>query len=75
MVFAIWLKTKDKALKQIALPAWISGIFGVTEPAIYGVLLPRMKQFVLSCFAGSTCWSSNCYFWIKVSYNGRYGYF
>lgn len=49
VVFAIWLKTKDKKLKNLALPAWISGIFGVTEPAIYGVTLPRVKFFVISC--------------------------
>jgi PTS system beta-glucosides-specific IIC component len=53
MIFAMWLKTKDKTLKQIALPAWISGFFGVTEPAIYGILLPRMKHFVLSCLCGA----------------------
>lgn len=52
-VFAIWLKTKDKKLKAIALPAWISGIFGVTEPAIYGVTLPRVKQFVITCIGGA----------------------
>lgn len=53
MIFAMWLKTKDKTLKQIALPAWISGFFGVTEPAIYGILLPKMKHFVLSCLCGA----------------------
>lgn len=53
MIFAMWLKSKDKTLKQIALPAWISGFFGVTEPAIYGILLPRMKHFVLSCLCGA----------------------
>lgn len=53
VVFAIWLKTKDKTLKQIAFPAWISGIFGVTEPAIYGVTLPRIKMFVISCVGGA----------------------
>ncbi|WP_026890024.1 beta-glucoside-specific PTS transporter subunit IIABC [Lacrimispora aerotolerans] len=53
MIFAMWLKTKDKTLKQIALPAWISGFFGVTEPAIYGILLPRMKHFVISCLCGA----------------------
>lgn len=52
MIFAMWIKTKDKSLKQIAFPAWISGFFGVTEPAIYGILLPRMKQFILSCLCG-----------------------
>lgn len=48
-VLAIWLKTKNPKLKNIALPAWISGIFGVTEPAIYGVTLPNGKQFILTC--------------------------
>lgn len=52
-VLAIWLKTKNKKLKEVALPAWISGIFGITEPAIYGVTLPRMKQFVLTCVGGA----------------------
>lgn len=55
VVFAIWLKTKDKKLKNIALPAIISGIFGVTEPAIYGITLPRIKFFIISCIgAGLT---------------------
>lgn len=54
-VFAIWLKTKNVKLKDVALPAWISGIFGVTEPAIYGVTLPNGKQFILTCIgAGIT---------------------
>lgn len=52
-VFAIWLKTKDEKLKAVALPAWISGIFGVTEPAIYGITLPRVQQFVITCIGGA----------------------
>ena len=52
-VFAIWMKTKDKKLKALALPSWISGIFGVTEPAIYGITLPRVKQFVITCIGGA----------------------
>lgn len=53
VVFAVWLKTKDKKLKSITLPAWISGIFGVTEPAIYGVTLPRIPLFIISCVGGA----------------------
>lgn len=53
VVFAIWLKTKDKKLKGQSLPAWISGIFGVTEPAIYGITLPRMNMFVISCIGSA----------------------
>ena len=48
-VIAIWVKTKNKKLKDVAFPAWISGIFGVTEPAIYGVTLPNGYQFWLTC--------------------------
>lgn len=53
VVLGIYLKTKDENLKSIALPAFLSGIFGVTEPAIYGVTLPRMKFFILSCLGAS----------------------
>lgn len=52
VVLAIFLKTKDKKLKEMALPNFISGIFGVTEPAIYSILLPLKKPFIISCIAG-----------------------
>lgn len=53
VVLAIILKTKDEKTKKVAIPAFISGIFGVTEPAIYGVTLPKKKPFVYSCIAGA----------------------
>lgn len=52
VVLAIFIKTKDKKLKEMALPNFISGIFGVTEPAIYGILLPLKKPLVISCISG-----------------------
>lgn len=55
VVMGIWARTKDKSLKDVALPAWISGWFGVTEPAIYGITLPRMKYFVISCVIAALC--------------------
>ncbi len=75
MVFAIWLKTKDKALKQIALPAWVSGFFGVTEPAIYGVLLPRIEQFILSCFCGAIAGAMTAFFGLKYHIMAGMGIF
>lgn len=36
----------------MCLPNFISGIFGVTEPAIYGITLPLKKPFIISCIAG-----------------------
>ncbi|HDX9579701.1 TPA: PTS glucose transporter subunit IIA [Bacillus pseudomycoides] len=52
-VLAVWLKTKQQKLKTLSIPAFISGIFGVTEPAIYGVTLPLKKPFIMSCIAGA----------------------
>ncbi|TXC85654.1 PTS beta-glucoside transporter subunit IIABC [Metabacillus litoralis] len=50
-VLAVWIKTKQQKLKTLSIPAFISGIFGVTEPAIYGITLPLKKPFIYSCIA------------------------
>ncbi|MEK4915012.1 beta-glucoside-specific PTS transporter subunit IIABC [Bacillus sp. FSL E2-8887] len=52
-VLAVWLKTKQQKLKSLSIPAFISGIFGVTEPAIYGITLPLKKPFIMSCIGGA----------------------
>lgn len=53
VVLAILLKSKSKKMKEMALPSFISGIFGVTEPAIYGITLPMKKPFIVSCIVGA----------------------
>ncbi|MGG4218655.1 beta-glucoside-specific PTS transporter subunit IIABC [Paenibacillus jamilae] len=53
VVLAILFKTKNVKLRSLSIPAVISGIFGVTEPAIYGITLPRKKPFILSCIASA----------------------
>lgn len=53
VVIAMLIKTKDRNLKNLCFPAAISGIFGVTEPAIYGITLPRKKPFIISCIASA----------------------
>ncbi|WP_192457137.1 beta-glucoside-specific PTS transporter subunit IIABC [Musicola keenii] len=50
--FAIALKTKDKTLKSTALSAAISALFGITEPALYGVTLLN-KKALYSVMTGS----------------------
>ncbi len=52
-IIAIFLKTKEAKVKQLSIPAMISGLFGVTEPAIYGITLPMKRPFQLSCVAGA----------------------
>ncbi|MFD1406236.1 glucose PTS transporter subunit IIA [Robinsoniella peoriensis] len=48
-IIAIYLKTKDNRMKSLCVPAIISGIAGVTEPAIYGITLPKKKPFIQTC--------------------------
>lgn len=52
VVLAIYFKTKNKKIKEMCIPNFISGIFGVTEPAIYGILFPLKKPFIISCITG-----------------------
>lgn len=75
VVLAILLQTKDQKLKGIALPAFLSGIFGVTEPAIYGVTLPRKKPFVLSCIAAGIGGGLIGFFGTKMYIMGGMGVF
>lgn len=53
VVLAMFFKLKDKKLKELCIPAVISGIFGVTEPAIYGLSLPKKKPFFISMIGGA----------------------
>lgn len=75
VVLAILLQTKDQKLKGIALPAFLSGIFGVTEPAIYGVTLPRKKPFILSCIAAGIGGALIGFFGTKMYMMGGMGIF
>lgn len=52
VVLGVFFKTKNKQIREMAVPNFISGIFGVTEPAIYGILLPLKKPFIISCIVG-----------------------
>lgn len=52
-VAAMFFKLKDKNLKSLCPPAIISGIFGVTEPAIYGISLPKRWPFIYSMIGGA----------------------
>ncbi len=52
-VFGVFIKARNKKTKNIALSAGITGIFGITEPAIYGVNLKFKKPFICGCIAGA----------------------
>lgn len=50
---AMYLKLKDENKKALAIPGVISVFCGVTEPTIYGFLLPEKTPFVFSCIGGA----------------------
>ncbi|MBJ1227803.1 PTS glucose transporter subunit IIA [Enterococcus faecium] len=50
---ALYFKLRNTKDKAIAIPAIVSGIVGITEPAIYGFTLPRKKIFIFTCVGGA----------------------
>lgn len=48
-----FIKSKNKELKKVALSASITGIFGITEPTLYGVTLRLKKPFICACVGGA----------------------
>lgn len=62
----VFLMTRDTKLKAIAGSAFTAGIFGITEPAIYGVNLPKKRPFVFGCVAGALGAAIIGYFQVRV---------
>lgn len=48
----IFLKTKNKKQKALAGSGVITGIFGITEPIIYGLTLKLKRPFICAVIAG-----------------------
>ena len=46
------IRDSSKELKNVSLSAVITGLFGITEPAIYGVTLRFKRPFIYGCVAG-----------------------
>lgn len=47
------LRTKDKDKKALTASALVSAIFGITEPAVYGVTLPNKRPFIFGCLGAA----------------------
>ena len=52
-VLGVLVKTKDPELKALSLPAALTCFIGVTEPAIYGITLPRKRPFIARLVGGA----------------------
>lgn len=49
---AIYFKSKDKDIKALSLSSGLTGIFGITEPSIFGVLLRFKNPFIGAMIGG-----------------------
>lgn len=47
-------RTKDKAMKQIASSSGITALMGITEPALYGVTLPKKYPLIAAMIGGAS---------------------
>lgn len=52
-VVGVLIKAKSQEIKRISSSAGITGIFGITEPSIYGVNLRFKKPFIIACISGA----------------------
>lgn len=52
--FGVFLKTKDKKMKSVALSTSFSAVMGITEPAMFGVTLKYKRPFVAAMIGAAT---------------------
>lgn len=60
--FGVFIKSRNKEFKRVAFSAGLTGIFGITEPAIYGVNLRLKKPFICGCVSGAVGALVLCFF-------------
>lgn len=52
-VLGVVLKGKSQEVRKVGVSAGITGLFGITEPSIYGVNLRFKKPFIFGCISGA----------------------
>ncbi|WNJ96254.1 beta-glucoside-specific PTS transporter subunit IIABC [Vibrio ruber] len=50
-LLAVMVRTKDEKMKALAGAAFITSLFGITEPGVYGVTLKLKKPFICAVIA------------------------
>lgn len=62
-------RTKDKNKKSIIISSTISAILGITEPALFGVLIKYKRAFIAATLGAAIAGGFISYFEVKI-----YGY-
>lgn len=63
-VAGVLLKEKSKELNSIGILALLSSLFGIIEPSLYGIVLPRKKVFFVTTLASAS--AGMILGWLKV---------
>ena len=66
---AVYFKEKDKKEKSVILSSAISGLLGITEPALFGVLTKYKKAFLAATIGSSAASAFIAFFGVRI-----YGY-
>ncbi|MGB7979932.1 MAG: PTS transporter subunit EIIC [Candidatus Nanopelagicales bacterium] len=53
-VVGVFIRSRNRELRGVAGAAGLTGFFGITEPAVYGVTLRLKSPFIAGCTAGAT---------------------
>lgn len=75
VLLAIVIKNKTKNVRNIGIPATIASVFGVTEPGIYGLLLPMKKPFIIALISSAIGGAYTGFFDVVVYRIGGFGIF
>lgn len=49
----VFLKSRSAEMRGVAGAATLTGMFGITEPSIYGVTLRLKRPFIIACLTGA----------------------
>lgn len=52
-VLGVVIKAKSQEVRKVGVSAGVTGLFGITEPAIYGITLRFKKPFIFGCISGA----------------------
>lgn len=50
---AVMVKSKNISFRSLCAPAILSALFGITEPVLFNINLPRKKPFLFGCIGGA----------------------
>ncbi|WP_413376743.1 beta-glucoside-specific PTS transporter subunit IIABC [Alkalihalobacillus sp. 1P02AB] len=73
---AVFAYTKNKKLKSLSASVGVTGLFGVTEPAMYGVNLRLKKPFIAAMIGSGTAgafmmaFDTKAYIFVKTGIQG-----